>query len=96
MGFCKDFPVQLIEVRSPLWTTESLVERSLQLGKVQNLRVATALLTGVAIPANQVFSFWRQLGRASRRKGFVEGRELREGCMIPALGGGLCQLSNAL
>ena len=28
--------------------------------------------------------------------GFVEGRELREGCIIPNIGGGLCQLSNAL
>jgi hypothetical protein len=26
----------------------------------------------------------------------VEGRLLREGCLIPAVGGGLCQLSNAL
>lgn len=29
-------------------------------------------------------------------KGFVVGRELREGCIIPNVGGGLCQLSNAL
>jgi len=88
--------VQIAEVRSLLWTAESLVERSLQLGKIQNLRIAASLLTGVVIPGGQVFSFWRQVGHASRNKGFVEGRELREGCMIPAVGGGLCQLSNAL
>jgi hypothetical protein len=88
--------VQIAEVRTPLWTAESLVERSLQLGKIQNLRVAVSLLSGIAISGGRVFSFWRQVGRASRRKGFVEGRELREGCMIPAVGGGLCQLSNAL
>jgi hypothetical protein len=29
-------------------------------------------------------------------KGYVAGRELREGCLIPSIGGGLCQLSNAL
>lgn len=29
-------------------------------------------------------------------KGYVEGRELREGCIIPNVGGGLCQMSNAL
>ena len=28
--------------------------------------------------------------------GFVAGRELREGCMVSSIGGGLCQLSNAL
>jgi hypothetical protein len=29
-------------------------------------------------------------------RGFVLGRELREGCVIPGVGGGLCLLSNAL
>jgi hypothetical protein len=36
------------------------------------------------------------VGRTSSFRGFVEGRELREGCIIPNIGGGLCQLSNAL
>ncbi len=88
--------VQVADVRTQLWTTESLVERSLQLGKVQNLRVAARALHGVVVPARQTFSFWRQLGRPTRAKGYVPGRELREGCLIPAIGGGICQLSNAL
>jgi hypothetical protein len=88
--------VEIAEVRSPLWTTESLVERSLQLGKVQNLRVAARALDGVVVPATEVLSFWQQLGRTRRAKGYVSGRELREGCLIPAIGGGICQLSNAL
>ena len=50
----------------------------------------------VEVPAGQVFSFWKQIGRTSRLKGYVAGRELREGCLIPSIGGGLCQLSNAL
>ena len=29
-------------------------------------------------------------------KDYVLGRELRQGCLIPSVGGGLCQLSNAL
>jgi hypothetical protein len=40
--------------------------------------------------------FWRQVGKATARKGYRPGRMLQEGCMIPAIGGGLCQLSNAL
>lgn len=48
------------------------------------------------IPANEVFSFWENVGQATRLKGFVVGRELREGCIIPSIGGGLCQISNAL
>jgi hypothetical protein len=54
------------------------------------------LLDGVVVPADAVFSFWKQIGRASRRRGFVTGRMLQQGCLVPATGGGLCQLSNAL
>jgi len=36
------------------------------------------------------------VGARRALRGFVAGRELREGCVIPSLGGGLCQLSNAL
>src|SRR6185312_11924849 len=71
-------------------------EQRLQLGKVQNLRAAAALLDGLEIPAGAPWSFWRQLGRTTERRGFAVGRELREGCLIPTLGGGLCQLSGAI
>jgi hypothetical protein len=73
-----------------------MAERALSRGKVQNLRVAARHIDGALVPAGTVFSFWKQVGRATRRRGFVEGRELREGCLVPSVGGGLCQLSNAL
>jgi hypothetical protein len=84
------------ESRTALWSDERLAERALQMGKVQNLRRAVRQLDRVIIPAAQVFSFWKQIGRPTRRRGFVVGRMLQEGCLIPAVGGGLCQLSNAL
>jgi VanW like protein/Glycosyl transferases group 1 len=90
------FPVALAESRTGLWSDEHAAERTLQLGKVQNLRIAARRLDGVCIPDGAIFSFWRQLGRPGRRRGFVDGRMLQEGCMVPAVGGGLCQLSNAL
>lgn len=79
-----------------LWTGNDDSEKRLLAGKVHNLRLAIRRLNGVEIPASCVFSFWAQIGRASRLKGYVVGRELREGCIIPTVGGGLCQLSNAL
>jgi hypothetical protein len=82
--------------RTPLWTEIEPEERFLVAGKIHNLRLAIKRLDGLEIPAGQVFSFWRQVGRASRPRGYVEGRELREGCIIPNVGGGLCQISNAL
>lgn len=71
-------------------------EDALVAGKIHNLRLALKRFDGVVIPAHRVFSFWRQLGRATEARGFVMGRELREGCIVPAIGGGLCQLSNGI
>lgn len=90
-----DLPV-LAEKRGPLWRELTPAEFPLTAGKVENLRQALRAFHGVEVPAGQVFSFWRQLGRTTRGKGFTEGRELREGCLVPALGGGLCQLSGLL
>jgi hypothetical protein len=84
------------ESRTPLWSDGRAEESSYQLGKVQNLRRAAAAINGVLVPSGAVFSFWKQIGRASKRRGFVTGRMLQQGCLVPATGGGLCQLSNAL
>lgn len=92
----RDAPV-VAEIRSPLWSgAEGAGEHDLTAGKIQNLRLAVRALDGVVVPAGTVFSFWRQVGRATRRRGFVAGRELREGCLVASTGGGLCQLSNGL
>ena len=75
------------EARALLWSQSSSAEFSLTAGKVENLRVAAKPLHGLEIPAGEVFSFWRQLGRTTKRKGYRVGRELREGCLIPNRGG---------
>lgn len=79
-----------------LWTDSNDAEKQLLAGKVHNLRIALRRLNGAEIPADGLFSFWSQIGRPGKWRGFVAGRELREGCIIPTVGGGLCQLSNAL
>lgn len=84
------------ELRSRLWSDVDKRERQFELGKVENLRRACSRLNGIVIDAGGTFSFWRQIGEASRRRGFVVGRMLQQGCVVPAIGGGLCQLSNAL
>jgi hypothetical protein len=90
------FVTIVAESRTPLWSDPQPAEQALQRGKVQNLRTAARRLDGTLLPKGAVFSFWRQLGRASAWRGFVAGRMLQEGCLVPAIGGGLCQLSNAL
>lgn len=84
------------ESRCRVWTTDAVGEWRLEAGKVENLRVAARRLDGVCVPAGAVFSLWKHLGRPVRGRGFVQGRELLQGCVVPSVGGGLCQLSNAL
>lgn len=86
----------IAESRSALWTSLADDRTAMVAGKVQNLRVAASRLDGLRLRPGQVFSFWKAVGRPLGRRGFVLGRELREGCMIASVGGGLCQLSNAL
>ena len=90
-----DAPV-IAERRSRLWHDGREDEFALVAGKVENLRLARRAFDGVVVPAGAVFSFWKQLGRPTRWRGFVEGREIRAGCVVPVIAGGLCQLSNAL
>ncbi|TDP48206.1 VanW family protein [Zavarzinia compransoris] len=86
----------LCEIRTPLYAEVDPAEATLQLGKVENLRVVARRLDGLVIRRGQVFGFWHQVGRPSRGRGFVPGRELRHGCIIPTIAGGICQMSNSL
>lgn len=85
------------EDHSPLWNRDvDPREWALEIGKVENLRIAARALHGLEFAPGQVFSFWAQVGPPWALRGFVQGRELREGCVVPGVGGGLCLLSNGL
>ena len=86
----------IAEAASFLYSGDRGAGIALQTGKVENLRKVARYLDGIIIPAGEVFSFWAHVPRPTRARGFVKGRELREGCLIPSTGGGLCQVSNAL
>jgi vancomycin resistance protein VanW len=69
---------------------------SLQQNKIANLRIAARTIDGVTISPGESFSFWRLVGRTSRRKGYLPGMTIVDGRLVATTGGGLCQLSNAL
>ena len=68
----------------------------LEAGKRTNVALAAPHFDGVFVSAERPLSFWRALGRISASRGYQDGMELRGGCIVPALGGGICILSNAL
>jgi len=82
---------------SELWNADDSDSNwILTAGKIENLRIAAKKLNGIEVKAGTIFSFWKHIGKPSRLRGFVIGREIREGCIVPTIAGGLCQLSNAL
>lgn len=87
----------LAEDRAPLWNIGlDPREFPLEAGKVENLRRAARALDGLELAGGELFSFWANVGAPIALRGFVRGRELREGCIVPGVGGGLCLLSNGL
>ena len=86
----------IAESRTPLRMTDDEVENLFASGKIHNLRLAIRKLNGVELGAGEVFSFWTQLGRTSRRRGMCRAVNFAKGALFSTIGGGLCQLSNAL
>jgi VanW like protein len=95
-GNDEKFPFVLAESVTPLRTNTDPREHYLHLGKIENLRLACRQIHCKVLAPGDTFSFWRQVGGPWRLRGFKKGREVREGCVIPTTGGGLCQLSGSL
>ena len=72
------------------------VDMYLQHNKIVNLRIAAKKLDGVTLAPGEVFSFWKTVGKPTRRKGYLEGMVLLNGSFYPGIGGGLCQMSNLI
>ncbi|MGH1348187.1 MAG: VanW family protein [Nannocystales bacterium] len=68
----------------------------LEEGRWHNLGLAATALHGIGISAGRPFSFWRTVGRLTESRGYVEGAHFEGGCIIPAVGGGICSLSDTL
>ncbi len=81
---------------SPLYRDLVGMPDELQRNKVVNLRLAAARLDGVVVLPGERLSFWRLVGKPSRRRGFVDGAVLSHGRVVPGVGGGLCQITNLL
>jgi vancomycin resistance protein VanW len=72
------------------------VEMYLQENKRTNLKIAIQHLNNIVIKPNETFSFWKSVGRPTKKKGYLEGLVLNNGKIDKDVGGGLCQLGNLL
>lgn len=68
----------------------------LQRNKIVNLKLAVDKLDGVVLYPGETFSYWRLIGKPTRKKGYLEGMVLFLERIGSDVGGGLCQLSNLI
>lgn len=90
------FAHRVYAARIPLVRCDLGADPRLEAGKRTNLAIAAPHFDGRVLSADTPLSFWRVLGRPTAARGFALGAEVRAGCMVPTLGGGLCLLSNAI
>lgn len=92
----KPLPYVVATHESPLYRDLKVVDMWLQHNKVINLQIAIKQLDGLVLKPGEVFSYWRLIGKPTRKKGYVEGMVLSHGHFKAGVGGGLCQLSNLI
>ncbi len=92
----KILPYKCFSHRTPLIRELKDADMYLQYNKIQNLKLAVSKLNGVIINPGETFSYWKLIGKPTRRKGYLEGMILFCGTVRSGIGGGLCQLSNLI
>lgn len=89
-------PVKLWEHSSHLIKRGKGIDPVLQENKAINIRLACQKLNGMIIKPGEVFSFWKAVGKTSRRKGYKDGRVIVGNKVLPGIGGGLCNLGHTV
>lgn len=91
-----ELPHAIFTHSTPLRRKLVNVEPWIHENKIKNLNIAIKKLNQITIYPGQTLSFWREVGKPTKRKGYQEGMILRNGVMETGTGGGLCQLTNLL
>ena len=89
-----EFPNVVKGHRSVIVRRLNGVELRLQENKAVNLKLACENINGVVIRPGEVFSFWKLVGRPTKRKGYKEGLVISKSRLTSGIGGGLCQMAN--
>ena len=72
------------------------VDPTSQQNKAVNMAIASRTFNHLVIHPGETFSFWKNVGRTTRKKGYKDGRVIVDGKLITGVGGGLCNLANTL
>lgn len=86
----------LFTTKSPLINYNSGYDIKYQINKIHNLKIAAKVINKIVIKPGEIFSFWQLVKNADKKTPYKNGLLLVDNKIVPAYGGGLCQLSNIL
>jgi len=89
-------PIVLYKHKSLIRRKLGNVNLELQENKAVNLSIAAPKINGIVVNPGEVFSFWRLVGEATKKKGYKEGLTIRKGITSSGIGGGMCQFTNLI
>ncbi len=92
----EELPFICFSHKTPLLRKLKDVDMHLQYNKITNLKLAVPNVNKVTIHPSQTFSYWKSIGKLTKRKGYQKGMVLQNGGFTAGTGGGLCQLSNLI
>ena len=72
------------------------VDMQLQENKITNIKLACDKINGITIAPGETFSYWKTMGKPSKKKGYKEGLTIGKNGMKSGYGGGLCQMANLI
>jgi len=72
------------------------VDIKLQENKVTNIELACKKINGLIVHPGETFSYWRTLGKATKKKGYKKGLVIKRNGFGADYGGGLCQMANMI
>lgn len=92
----ENLPHPIYTHSTPLIRKLRNVDMWLHTNKVVNLKLAAKQFDGLLLKPGETFSYWRTIGKPTKRKGYVDGMVLFYGSFKTGTGGGLCQMSNLI
>lgn len=89
-------PVSVYSHKSLIRRSLGNVDMTLQNNKAVNLAIAAPKVNGILIKPGETFSFWRLVGRDTKKKGYLKGLTISNGSVSSDIGGGMCQFTNLI
>lgn len=72
------------------------IDPVLQKNKADNIALSCSKIDKMIIRPNEVFSFWKTVGKITKKSGYKDGRVIEKNVIQPGIGGGLCNLANTI